>query len=333
MVSIPLLGRGAVEAADLFNSANIWFREMLNGGIGSCLVAENPWKTLGSEPSEAGGTYNCSTEFIDFELDIMGRKVSFHIDVSQERARLADVVPLARGISKKVTDVVVTNTNGNGGRIPCRKGCSACCARYLVPLSVPEAFRLKEEIAEEPRPRRESIFRACLLTTERILSKRPPTQFTERTTKSSLVGPIDLNLVSNWYKNLKLPCPFLHKGLCTIYDKRPLACREHFVKGSAGACRGGRGNAEVVRLPVQMPNALAQLAGELEGTGDEAVILPLTLFWCEQNRQRANRTWPAVMMVSRFLEIVKAIALKNSIPIIEFKKTTTAKTHEQVISF
>jgi len=296
-------------------------------------VAENPAKTMVGEPIGTNESINSATEDIGFELDILGRKVFFHITVSQRRARLADIVPLARGISKKVTDIVVENTSGNGGRIPCCRGCAACCARYLVPLSVPEAFRLREEIAEEPRCRRESIFEACLLTTKRILSERPPTQFTERTTGPSLVGPIDLNLVSNWYRNLKLPCPFLHKGLCTIYDRRPLACREHFVKGSADACRGGRGNAEVVRLPVQMPNALAQLAGELEGTGDEAVILPLALFWYEQNRQRANRTWPAVMMVRRFLEIVKTMALENSIPIIEFKKTTTAKTHEQVISF
>lgn len=41
----------------------------------------------------------------------------------------------------------------------------------------------------------------------------------------------------------------------------------------------------------------------------------------------------ALMMVKRFLKIVKAMALKNSIPIVEFKKTTTTKTHEQVISF
>jgi Fe-S-cluster containining protein len=296
-------------------------------------VAENPRATLGSELRGTGDTYNCPTEVIGFELDILGKKVNFSIAVSKEQAKLADIVPLARGISRKVTEVVVENTNRNGGRIPCRKGCEACCARYLVPLSVPEAFRLKEEIAKETRWRRESIFKACLLTTKRILSQRPPTQFTEQTAGPSLVGPIDLNLVSNWYKNLKLPCPFLHEGLCTIYDQRPLACSEHFVKGSAGACRGGRGNAEVIRLPVQMPNALAQLAGELEGTGDEAVILPLTLFWCEQNRLRANRTWPAVMMVRRFLEIVKSMALKNSIPIVEFKKTTATKTHEQVISF
>ena len=34
----------------------------------------------------------------------------------------------------------------NGATIPCGEGCSACC-NYLVPLAVPEVFRLREEMA------------------------------------------------------------------------------------------------------------------------------------------------------------------------------------------
>ena len=90
-----------------------------------------------------------------------------------------------------------------------------------------------------------------------------------------------------------------------------MACRELFVKGFADACGGQSGIAEVVQMPVKMPNALAQLAGDLEGTTTEAVILPLTLAWYEQNKQRADRTWPARMMVKRFLEIVREMASKN----------------------
>ena len=91
-----------------------------------------------------------------------------------------------------------------------------------------------------------------------------------------------------------------------------MACRELFVKGSADACGGEQSLAEVVQMPVKMPNALAQLASDFEGTTTEAVILPLTLVWYEQNKQRADRTWPAAMMVKRFLEIVREMAAKNS---------------------
>ena len=259
-----------------------------------------------------GDTYNCATEVIGLELDVLGKELNFRIGLGKGRAKLADIVPLARTICSKITDVVVESIYSDGGHIPCCKGCAACCGRYLVPLSVPEAFCLKEEISAAPRYQRESMFRACLLAAQRILSQKPPEPSLDQTTEASPVSTAELNLVSSWYVSLKLPCPFLYNGVCTIYEQRPLACREYFVKGSAEACRGRRGIVEVVEMPVQLPNVLAQLAGELEGTGTEAVILPLTLLWCEQNPERADRTWPAAMMVKRFLEIVKAMASKNS---------------------
>ena len=283
-------------------------------------MAENPSRTVGGEAGGRGDTYNCAGEVIGLELDVLGKEVNFRVDVGQGRARLADIVPLARTLCTKITDVVVESILSDGGNIPCCKGCAACCARYLVPLSVPEALRLNEEISAAPPHQRESMLKACLLSARRILSQKPPKQFIDKTTDASQVSPAELNLVSSWYTSLKLPCPFLYKGLCSIYEQRPLACREHFVNGSAEACKGERGTAEVVEMPVQIPNALAQLAGELEGTSAEAVILPLALVWCEQNPERAERTWPAVMMVKRFFEIVKPMAPRDSIAIVEYKE-------------
>jgi len=190
-------------------------------------VDENLRTTVGCKLIGVGDTYNCGTDVIGLELDVLGKELNFRVDVGQVRARLADIVPLARTLCTKITDVVVESILSDGGNIPCCKGCAACCARYLV-----------------------------------------------------------------------------------------LACREHFVNGSAEACKGERGTTEVVEMPVQIPNALAQLAGELEGTSAEAVILPLALVWCEQNPERAERTWPAVMMVKRFFEIVKAMASKNSTAVV-----------------
>jgi Fe-S-cluster containining protein len=279
-------------------------------------VAENLRTTVGCKLIGAGDTYNCGTEVIGLELDILGKELNFRIDVGQGQARLADIVPLARTLCTKITEVVVESIRSDGGRVPCCKGCAACCGPYLVPLSVPEALRLNEDISAVPEYQREAIFKACLLAAQRILSQKPPESFIGQATETSRVGPAELNLVSSWFASLKLACPFLYKDVCTIYEQRPLACREHFVNGSAEACKGERGIAEVVEMPVQLPNALAQLAGELEGTSVEAVILPLALVWCEENSQRAERTWPAVMMVKRFFEIVKAMASKNSTAVV-----------------
>lgn len=84
------------------------------------------------------------------------------------------------------------------------------------------------------------------------------------------------------------------------------------MTGTAKVCRGEHGAAEVLEMPVQMPSALGQLASELEGTNVEGLILPLALVWCEENQERAERTWPFAMMVNRFFEIIREMACENS---------------------
>ena len=279
-------------------------------------MAENLLTTVGGEPKGAGDSYNCSREVIDLGLDILGKELNFRISVGKGQARLPDIVPLARTLCTEITNLVIESILSDGGQIPCRKGCAACCDRYLVPLSVPEALRLKEEISAVSGYQHESIWRACFLAARRILSQKPPKSFMGQTAEASPVSPVDLDLVSSWYASLKLACPFLYNSVCTIYEQRPLACREHFVKGSASVCRGERGIAEVVEMPVQLPNALGELASELEGTSVEAVILPFALVWCEENPERAERTWPAATMVKRFVEIVKAMASQNSTAVV-----------------
>ncbi len=278
-------------------------------------MAENLPITVGGEPSGAGDSYGSCAEIIGLELDILGKPVNLRIGVGQGQARLTDIVPLAQAVCTKITDAVLERIRSDGGCIPCRKGCSACCSS-LVPLSVSEALRLREAILAMPESQRRLMQQSCLLVAQRILKRKPPKSFVAQTAGTSPNSLDEGNMVASWYRNLNLACPFHYKGVCTIYEQRPLACREHFVKGSARACKGGRGTAEEVKMPVQMVAALAQLASELEGTGVEAVMLPLVLVWAQENVERAKQTWPAAMMVERFVEIVKVMASKNSTAVI-----------------
>jgi Fe-S-cluster containining protein len=278
-------------------------------------VADNLPITVGDGSKGAVDSCDICAEVIGLELHILGKPVNLHFFVRQEQARLTDIVPLAQAVCTKITDAVFESIRSDGGRIPCHRGCSACCSS-LVPLSVPEAFRLRKVILAMPEPHRQLTEQSCLLVAQRILKRKPPQQFVERTKGAPPNSLAKSNIVASWYRNLNLACPFHYKGVCTIYEKRPLACREHFVKGSARACRGKRGTAEEVEIPVRMVDALAQLASELEDTGIEAVMLPLMLVRHEENPQRAERTWPAAMMARRFVEIVKIMASKNSTKLI-----------------
>ncbi len=67
---------------------------------------------------------------------------------------------------------------------------------------------------------------------------------------------------------------------------------------------------------VELSTTVGSGSTSTEGTGVEAVILPLALFWAQENVERAKQTWPAAMMVERFVEIVKVMASKNSTAVI-----------------
>jgi len=225
---------------------------------------------------------------------------------------LADIVPLARTICSKITTVVLKSIHRNEGQIPCNKGCSTCCKRCLIPLSVPEAFRLNDEIEKAPIDKSHSIWKDCLNASRHLLTQNTTKKFINQLSVSATHKPASLNHISDWYSSLKLACPFLHQDICTIYEQRPLACREHFIISSTGGCNNENCFAEVLDIPIRVSNALGQLASDLEGTDEEAVILPLILLWCKDHTKRAERTWPFEMMVTRFVEIIKAIADKNA---------------------
>jgi len=273
-------------------------------------MIESPTITALNEPGWLGSNCLCGAEIISFELDVAGKTVDFRIDVAAKQATLAAIVPLARTISTKLALTVLDSLSKNGQFVPCRKGCSTCC-NYLIPLSIPEVFRLREELLAMPADYSSQILQSCVDTAERILDNKPPT-FSLKTSSKSARSQI--GRISRWYGGLKLACLFLSDRLCTLYEQRPIACREHIVTGSPVSCKTGqRGEPNVVPMPVSILEALGQLTADLEQSDIEAVMLPLAFAWAQDNLQRAERVWPAVTVVKRFVEILKETAAKNSV--------------------
>ena len=246
-----------------------------------------------------------SAQIVEFEIDIAGEMVEFQIHVMDGDMKLADIVLLAQMVGDKIIDVTVVNAESNGNVISCVQGCSACC-NYLVPLSVPEALWLRKEISSQAQTQQRQVMRACLMASRRILKCQPPVLFINQKTQTPQSSS-DVNLISNWYKSLKLQCPFLKNKICTIYQARPLACREHIAINPAGSCRGDQ-RAELVEIAVSMVDVLVQLTAELEEADPEAVVMPLLLAWCDGNLERSEQTWPAAVIVGRFVKIIKTIA-------------------------
>jgi len=248
---------------------------------------------------------------INIQPEPIRRLVGEQIIVSNSLAGLMDLVPLARMLSTRIGTRTINQATSAGTSVPCRKGCGACC-KYLVPLSVPEALCLGRQIGPLLEKRNATVAQGLATAANCILEGWSESRFSHDAPNYSGSEP-DIESVGQWYAELGLNCPFLCDGLCTIYDTRPIACREHTVLGTSGDCDGfhpGCGNH--LRMPVRVLDALAQLAARMEQTDVQAVMMPLVPFWYEENCHRELQTWPAPDLVACFLDCLAETASETA---------------------
>lgn len=240
-------------------------------------------------------THNGET-LLSSRLRASGAETDLALAVRAEPARLADLVGPARELADLAISRLRRQAAEAGARVPCRKGCSACC-RYLVPISPPEAFALADRVARLPPPRRAATEERFRLAAAVILSAAP-----------SLKSPATTLELSRWYWGLRLDCPLLAAGACGNYSGRPLACREHFVTGSAGPCAEEASSKTAHPLPLSLTHALCRAAAMVEGTSPESIMLPLALQWAEAHSERRHRTYPAADLAEAFIQAVQSPA-------------------------
>lgn len=256
------------------------------------MVGDNPVTFIDNSVKKQNNR-DIRKKIMEFKLGIFDEQIPFCIDVTPGMFKLSEIVPFARELSSKVSNIILEKKRTNGITVPCRKGCAACCS-YLVPLSVPETFHLREEVLAMPEETRKSVLDLFLCRARRILEEKPE--------EANL---LDINQLSDWYSNLELPCPFLSDNICTVYDKRPIACREYLVEGSEILCRPDKqGDFHKVELPFSVLECLGKLCAELEQTEIEAIMIPLALPWAEENLNRNEKRWPVLEIIQRLIEII-----------------------------
>jgi Fe-S-cluster containining protein len=258
------------------------------------------------ESPDANQNLHRTVDVVDFNIELFGQKLNFKIAAEKCWATLADIVPVARKISTKLALAVLNNLKQQGQDVPCRKGCSQCCY-YPIPLSVPEAFCMRRQLLAMNPARRETLVNRCLETASIVIENHQQSDEQDLTFTES-----DISQISQWYSQIKLPCPFLSENLCTVYQIRPSACREHIVTGSSDLCgTDTTKDFNVVKMPVSILEALSQLTAQLEQSQPEAVMLPVALPWTQINLERDKRTWPAIEIVERFADILQNMSSEN----------------------
>jgi Fe-S-cluster containining protein len=99
-----------------------------------------------------------------------------------------------------------------------------------------------------------------------------------------------------------VPCPFLENESCSIYQNRPLSCREYLVSSPAENCKHPTAETiAMVSVPVKLSEILYCFG---DGAGNDHtrwVPLVLALEWAQSHAAGPPPRWPATTLFENFL--------------------------------
>ena len=193
------------------------------------------------------------------------------------RATLGDLLPVARALSEQATRMAVERERREGREVSCREGCAACC-RQLVPISVMEARALSRAVAGLPDEHRESVRERFALAVKRLEEiglldpRSPPGRMVLR---SAAADPrAGWGEVVARYWAAQIPCPLLGGERCSVYEERPLVCREYLATTPRERCASLDG---VRAVPRAVPGSEVLATAARSFTGETWPMLPLVL--------------------------------------------------------
>ncbi len=193
---------------------------------------------------------------------------------------IGEMLPLARALSDAVVMETCRTLERSGNSISCKKGCGACC-RQLVAISEVEARRLRKVLEETPEPRRSELRRRFSAAHQRLeqAGLMPRLQLNEQLNDDKY-----LSLATEYFEQ-KIACPFLEQESCSIYDERPITCREYLVTSPAENCAELKPeNITRVKLPLPVFNAVARWqTPPSEHFTERWVPLIIALEWAESH--------------------------------------------------
>jgi Fe-S-cluster containining protein len=245
---------------------------------------------------------------VESRVPYLGQEAVFRVAVPAGPATLQDAAPLARAICDDLVRRVIRSVEDAGGRITCSKGCGACCSSFLVPMTVPEAMRLVEDLQALPQRERRRLEPLLLQAEKKLADSDLAGQMASLDPNDPASTVQQRELAGKWWSENRFPCPMLAGNSCGLYRSRPIPCRE-FLALSDPKCCATNTETRAAR-PFSMHQVVAAWAAEFEGTRPTLVLMANLLGWWQHNAQRAKRTWPGPILVRRLMEILAQTAGK-----------------------
>jgi Fe-S-cluster containining protein len=222
-------------------------------------------------------------------LNLSGAAVEARITVPAAPFPLPMLLPTFRSMAEMIIEKGAEDARSEGLAISCRSGCGACC-RQLVPISEVEARLIRDLVEGFPEPRRSTIL----------------ARFAEARRRLEEAGLLDMLLRPDAFSDDQLrplaldyfgrgvPCPFLEDESCSIYEERPIACREYLVTSPAEHCaKPSAETVHCVKLAAKVSRALNRIGQDSAGRFVRWVPLILAIEWAEGHPDELpSRTGP-----------------------------------------
>lgn len=221
-----------------------------------------------------------------------------------EPAAFPDILPAIRALADALVERARADLAAMGRPVSCGAGCGVCC-KHLVVLGETEALRLARTVRALPPERRavvEERFNAGLARLENsgLLPELLAVFTRQGGDWRSLLE------MQRAYWDLGIFCPFLDQGSCSIYEERPLICRQYLVTTPPAACAdpfGPKTYLEKALLPMDLAGAAAAFDGH---KATESRVLPhlLCLFREPILRRRSYLLDDPYAMLLRYFDLV-----------------------------
>lgn len=232
---------------------------------------------MGNEPSP-----DRELVVLKLALRIGNEQIALEVPVPRGQASMSDLLPFMRAVSKLSADIAEEQAAAEGKSISCRSGCAMCC-RQVVALPHFEARRLAALVDGLPEPRQTEV-RARFEAARRRLEEHDLIDALDSGNEAA--EQRGLAELAAAYFRLQIECPFLEDEACTIYDERPLTCREYLVTSPPELCDDPVNN-DPEGLPLSLkPSTASMMVGfEQSGSGPTTrwIGLPLLLEWAKAN--------------------------------------------------
>jgi len=264
------------------------------------------------EGQDQGPTANArSVERLEVTVNTPAGPVTAPVEVPTGFIPVTEIVPLLRRLGEQAQALVERTALATGQTISCRKGCAACC-RMLIPLSAPEAYRLKDTISQMPEDRRKATLDRIAQAQHRLNAAAMLTRLSEIAESERQWSDAEMEPINRAYFALQMPCPFLVDETCSIYEDRPAACRELQVTSPAEWCRDPVTNpVRALPVPLRVSTVLGLLWSTLVGGPIRFIPLPLALAWSDRHADDGLRRWKGPDLLEKALDQVWRFLSQN----------------------